>query len=94
MLSQISVYPIRIRLHDLQAGGIHGSQFFLGNASKPKGSQDLVGLHPPFTEHFCQSSRSDVPPEVHLPETVLGMYIPLGEEQVVRIIGVNMRDAK
>ncbi len=46
-----------------------------------------------LAEHLREPARADVPPEVHLPEAVLGVDVALGEEQVVQAGGVDVRDA-
>ena len=33
------------------------------------------------------------PPQLHLPQTVLGLHVALREEQVVGVFGVDVRDA-
>jgi hypothetical protein len=35
-----------------------------------------------------------VPPEIHLPESILGVHIPLGEEKIMGGVGIDMRYAK
>ena len=34
-----------------------------------------------------------MPPELHLPEAILRVYVPFGKEKVIRILGVDVWDA-
>ena len=64
-----------------------------GQAPPAQGAQEGVGFHLGFPEHLRQTTGCGVTPDVHLPETVLGVDVSQGEEQVMRVGGVNVRDA-
>ena len=62
-----------------------------GDAASPASA----GRHPSrpgSPEHLGQPPGADVPPEIHLPEAVLGMHEALGHEQVVLVLGVDVGD--
>ncbi len=52
-----------------------------------------VGVELVVSEHLGQAAGADVSPGVHLPEAILGVHEPLGEEQVVGGRGVQMGDS-
>jgi hypothetical protein len=54
----------------------------------------LVGFDGVASEKFGEASHRLMPPEVHLPETVLSLNVALCHEEVVLGSGVNMGNAE
>ena len=66
----------------------------LGDLAPAERAKELVGRDLRFAEQLGDAARGDVPAEVHLPEAVLGVDVPLRVEEVVRGIRRDDRDAE
>src|SRR5690606_10042116 len=89
----VGIDTVGVPLQDLTVLVGHGGQLLTGQVGEAEGAEELVGLDLALAEHLREAARADVPPEVHLPEPLLGVDEPLGEEEVVVGGGHDVRDA-
>jgi hypothetical protein len=89
----VGVHARGVRVEDSLRVRSQRGVFLFGHLTPAERAQELIGLHLPLAEHLGEASRTDVPPEVHLPETILRVDVSLREEQVVPGGGVDVRDA-
>ncbi len=87
------IHPGCVRLEvGLSRRREHGP-LLLGHPAPAQGAQERVGGDLVGAEQLGHAARGHVAAEVHLPEAVLGMHVPLGPEQVGRGLRVQVRDA-
>ena len=91
MAGEVRVDALRIGFKYAAGLGVQLAVFFLRDALPSHGTQEDIGLELRLAEHFRQAASSNVTEEIHLPEAVLGVDIPLCEEQIVFAAGVNVR---
>ena len=68
-------------------------QLLLGDPSPARSADELVDLERVLAEQLADPTGRDVPAEVHLEEPVLRLHVALGDEEVVRGLGIDLRDA-
>ena len=93
VVRQVGVHAISIGIQDGKRFWVIACQLLLGHLAPAQRAQEGVGFHLFAAEHLGEPSGTGVPPEVHLPETVLGMHKSLCHEQVVLGGGIDVRDA-
>src|SRR6478752_438301 len=90
---QIRVHPLRVRLEVLLGVLLQlGVVLLLRDLVPAQRAQEGVGLDLAGAEHLGEPSGRHVAAYVHLPETVLGLDVPLGAEEVAVGVGVDLRD--
>ncbi len=90
MIGEIGIDPIGICLEHPTVLVTQGCELLLGQPGEVEGAEEHVGVDLAVSEHLGEAPRPDVPPEIHLPETVLGMDVTLGEKEVVGGGGVDV----
>ena len=68
-------------------------QLGLGDPAPAHGPDHLVGRDAVGADHLREPSGGDVPAQVHLEEPVLGGHVALRPEQVLGVVGVDLRHA-
>jgi len=86
----VGVDPLGVGLQHGAGFAVQLLQFLSGGAVPAQGAEETILSQGRRAQHLRQPPGADPPPELHLPEAVLGMDVPLGEEEVVGIGGVDM----
>ena len=68
-------------------------EYLLGHPPPAQRAYVLVGVQRPVADELCEAPCRHVPAKVHLEEAILGVDIALREEQVLGVVGVDLRDA-
>ena len=89
----VTVDPLGVGLQRHPRLGVQLSQFLGGGAVPPQGANEAIGVQRGFTQYLGQPPGADAPRELHLPETILGVDVPLGEEEIVGVGGIDVGDA-
>ena len=89
----VGVDPVGVGLEVLPRRGGQLRQLGLGDSSPAHRPDHLVGLQATGADHLGEPARGDVPAQVHLEEPVLGGDVALGPEQVLGVVGVDLRHA-
>ena len=93
VIRQVGVDPVCIGLQHCLEIRIRRGCLLLRRAGKAHGAQKGIGLQLALAEHLREPPGADMPREIHLPEAFLSVHIALGEEKIMRRLGVNMRHA-
>ncbi len=94
MLGEPGVDPLRVGLEVLLGVGVEkGVELLLGHLAPAHGADHGIGVDLAVAEHLGEPARGDVPPDVHLPEPVLGLDVALGAEEVLGAVAVELGDA-
>jgi hypothetical protein len=89
----VGVDPLGVGLQRHPALIVQEFQFLGGSAMPAQRTDEAVGVQRRLAQDLRQSAGADPPPELHLPEAILRVGVPLGEEQVVGVAGVDVGDA-
>ena len=87
MIGEVGVHPGRVGLVVRPGRRGEGLDLPLGDAPPAERPQEGVGGHLRLPEQLGEPPARQVPPEVHLPEPVLRLHVPLRIEEIVRRVG-------
>ena len=87
------VHAIRVGIEDGARLRREDGQIALCGGAPAQRPDELVVVERPGSEQLGQSTRRDMPPDLHLPHAFLGVDVALGEEQVVRRRRADLGDA-
>ena len=94
MVGEVRVHPVGVGLVVAAGGVVEGGDLLLGDVAPAERPQELVGRQLRGAEELGEPAARHVTAEVHLPEPVLGLHVPLRVEEVVGRVGLDRRDAE
>ena len=94
VLGEVGVDARRVRVVVVRDGRVERGNLLRRDPSPPQRAQEGVGGQLRLPEKLGEPPAGDVPSEVHLPEAVLRMDVPLREEEVVGVRGRDRRDTE
>ena len=89
---QVGVDAVGVGLVVAERDRVEQLDLLLGDRPPAEGADEAVGADLALAEQLGEPPARHVPAEVHLPETVLGVHVPLRHEQVRRRLRDDLRD--
>ena len=93
MRGQVGVHTVGVGLVVAEGDRVEQGHLLLGDRPPAERPNEGVGADLALAEQFGQPAARHVPAEIHLPEAVLRVHVPLGPEEVPGGRGHDLGDA-